>query len=157
MIVADLGAGTGFYSIAAGRMVTHGKVYAIEVQKDFLPTIKDNAKRAGLKNIECFWGNVEKLGGTQIGDNVVDKVIASNILFQVENKDRFADEIKRILKPGGQVLVVDWSEVSSAMGPNVGMLISKVRAQEIFEKRGLVFKREINAGEHHYGIILEKL
>ena len=39
-VVADLGAGTGFYSIAAGQMVPKGKVYAVEVVKDFLMTIR---------------------------------------------------------------------------------------------------------------------
>ena len=35
-IVADLGAGTGYYSVAAGALVPRGKVYAVELQKDFL-------------------------------------------------------------------------------------------------------------------------
>ena len=39
MIVADLGAGTGFYSMAVAEMVPKGKVYAIEIQKDFLTTV----------------------------------------------------------------------------------------------------------------------
>ncbi|KKP88146.1 MAG: type 11 methyltransferase [Candidatus Nomurabacteria bacterium GW2011_GWA2_35_80] len=43
MIVADLGAGSGFYAIPAARMVPMGKVYAIEIQKDFLITIKNKA------------------------------------------------------------------------------------------------------------------
>ena len=43
-IVADLGAGTGFYSVAAGHMVSRGKVYAIEIVKDFLETIKNKVK-----------------------------------------------------------------------------------------------------------------
>ena len=44
MVVADLGAGTGFYSIPLAFMVPHGKVYAIEIQKDFLTTIKNKIK-----------------------------------------------------------------------------------------------------------------
>src|SRR3989304_6670235 len=111
-IVADLGAGTGFYAVAAGRMVPQGKVYAVDVQKDFLMTIKSKAREANLPNVETLWGDVEKLGGTKIGDEVVDVVIASNILFQVENQERFLEEAKRILKPGGRVLLVDWSDSS---------------------------------------------
>ena len=41
-IVVDLGAGTGFYSVAAGHMVPRGKVYAIEIIKDFLENIRSN-------------------------------------------------------------------------------------------------------------------
>src|ERR1035437_1056624 len=97
MIVADLGAGTGFYSIAAAQIVGRGKVYAIEVIKDYIVTIKNKAKELRLNNIECFWGDVEKIGGTKIRDGIVDAVIASNILFQVEDRDKFIAEIKRIL------------------------------------------------------------
>lgn len=152
-IVADLGAGTGFYSIAATYLVPRGKVYAVEVQKDFLATIKNKIKDAHLTNLECIWGNVEKIGGTKIGDNILDAVIASNILFQVEDKDKFIDEIKRILKQKGRVLLIDWSP-SSIM--QTAGIISKDKARAMFEKKGFVFEREIDAGDHHYGMILEK-
>ncbi|MDP2788916.1 MAG: class I SAM-dependent methyltransferase [bacterium] len=157
MIVADLGAGTGFYSVAAGKIVQRGKVYAVEVQKDFLPTIKNKAKEAHLNNVECFWGNIEKIGGTKIKDAVVDAVIASDILFQVEGKEKFIEEIKRILKPGGKVLLIDWSDAFSGMGPNSKMLVPKETARKIFEGKGFIWKRDINAGSHHYGMILEKI
>ncbi len=152
-IVADLGAGTGHYAIALGSFVPRGKVYAIELQKDFLETIKNKVKEAHLGNVEIIWGNVEKLGGTKIGDNVVDAVIASNILFQVEDKENFIEEIKRILKKNGRVLLIDWSESSVLKGTAI---LSKNKAREMFEKKGFVLDREIDAGEHHYGMILRK-
>ncbi|MEK7071329.1 MAG: class I SAM-dependent methyltransferase [Patescibacteria group bacterium] len=156
MVVADLGAGTGFYSVAAGAMVPRGKVYAVEVQKDFLPTIKKKAQDAHLNNVECFWGNIEKIGGTKIGNNIVDAVIVSNVLFQVEDRDKFLEEVKRILKRGGRVLLIDWSDASSALGPNFNTVISQSKAREMFEQKGFVWQREINAGSHHYGMILER-
>ena len=117
-IVADLGAGTGFYSIAAGRLVPQGKVYAVEINKDFLATIKNKATEAHLNNVEILWGDIEKIEGTKLGNGIVDAVIASNVLFQVEDKDKFIEEIKRILKQKGRVLLIDWSE--SSLGPPFG-------------------------------------
>lgn len=155
-IVADLGAGTGFYSVLAGAMVPDGKVYAIEVIKDFLATVKNKAREARLNNIEIIWGNVEKLGGTKIGDGIVDAVIASNILFQVEDKSQFIKEAKRILKQGGRILLIDWSDGSSLLGPNLATVVPKDKAREIFEQKGFVWQRDIDAGEHHYGMILKK-
>ena len=156
MVVADLGAGTGFYSVAAGAMVPQGKVYAVEVQKEFLPTIKQKTKDAGLANVECLWGNIEKIGGTKIGDQVVDAVIVSNVLFQVEDRDKFLEEIKRILKQGGRVLLIDWSDLSFSLDSNTKALVLPKSAREMFEKKGFVWVREINAGSHHYGMILER-
>ena len=152
-IVADLGAGTGFYSVAAGHIVSMGKVYAIEIVKDFLTTIKNKVKEAHLRNVEVIWGDAEKLGGTSLGDGIVDAVIASNILFQVGNKDNFISEIKRILKPKGKILLIDWSQ-PSIMGAKV--IIPKMKAREMFEKKGFNFDREVDVGGHHYGMIFIK-
>jgi ubiquinone/menaquinone biosynthesis C-methylase UbiE len=152
-IVADLGAGTGYYSLEVAKIVPRGKVYAVELQKDFLTTIKSRVAEARLQNVEIIWGNVEKKGGTKIADQVADAVIASNILFQVEDKEKFIEEIKRILKPKGRVLLVDWSESSIMQKIN---LIPKDKARSLFEKKGFVLEREIDAGAHHYGMILIK-
>ena len=155
MIVADLGAGTGFYSIAAARMVPLGKVYAIEIQKDFSETVKNKAKDACLNNVDCFCGNVEKIGGTKLKNEIVDAAIVSNVFFQIENKDKFIEEIKRILKNRGKVLVIDWSDTSS-IHSNLKKIVPKDKAREIFENKGFIFDREINAGVHHYGMIINK-
>lgn len=156
MIVADLGAGTGFYSILASFMVPHGKVYAIEIQKDFLTTVKNKAAEAKCSNLECLWGNIEKIGGTRLKDGIVDAAIVSNVLFQLENKEKFAEEVKRILKPGGRVLFIDWSPDNSSFGSGLKNAVPKEKARDIFERKGFFLKREIDAGEHHYGMILER-
>ena len=155
MIVADLGAGTGFYSIAAARMLTSGKVYAIEVVKDYLSIIHNKAKDAHLNNIEAIWGDVERPGGTKLKDSLADAVIASNILFQVEDKGKFIEEIKRILKKGGRVLLIDWSD-SPAAGTAEHALIKKEEARGLFERQGFSLVGQIDAGAHHYGMILVK-
>ena len=155
-IVADLGAGTGFYSIAAAQMVPRGKVYAVEVQKDFLKTVTNKAKEAHVSNVEALWGDIEKVGGTKIKDRIIDAVLISNVLFQVGEKDKFLEETKRILKPGGRVLLIDWTAGVSVMGPNAKDFIPKNTAKELFEKKGFVFDREIDAGVQHYGMIFKK-
>lgn len=153
-IVADLGAGTGHYSVMLGSFVPRGKVYAVEVQKEYLETIKNKVKEAHLSNVEIIWGNVEKIGGTKIGDAIVDMAIASNILFQVEDKENFLLEIKRILKPKGKVFLIDWSDPSVV---GVGNIISKTKAKEMFEEKGFALEQDIDAGSHHYGMIFRKL
>ena len=152
-VVADLGAGTGHYTLAVAEIVPRGKVYAVEIQKDFLTTIKNRAKEAHLHNVEIIWGDVEKIGGTKIADGKVDAVIASNILFQVEHKEKFIEEIKRILKKDGRVLFIDWSEKSIFQNTAI---VPKDMAILMFEKQGFVIERNIDAGEHHYGMILIK-
>ncbi len=152
-IVADFGAGIGFYSMSVSHIVGRGKVYAIEIVKDFLETITKNIKEQKLSNVQVIWGNIEKIGGTKLQDNSVDAVIASNIFFQLDHKEKCIDEIKRILKKEGKVLLIDWSEYSAMASMGA---ISKNKLREMFENKGFVFDREIDAGVQHYGMILSK-
>ncbi|MDO8590723.1 MAG: methyltransferase domain-containing protein, partial [bacterium] len=153
----DLGSGAGFYTIAAARAVGNsGRVYAIDILKDMLQKIKNEAQRSGIHNIEALWGNVEKLGGTRLADASVDSVLVCNTLFQLEDKNDFPLEVKRILKPKGKVLVVDWKESYGNMGPHRDHVVTTDAARSLFEKVGFTFEREISAGAHHYGIIFRR-
>ena len=154
MLVADLGTGTGFYARAAGNHVGHtGKVYAVEVQKDLVKKLQDELQREGISNVECIWGDIERKGGTKIAEKTMDAVIASNVLFQVEDKIGFINEIKRILKPKGQVLIIDWTESFGGMGPHPDKVITENKALELFTSRGFKKVENISTLTHHYGII----
>lgn len=154
MKVVDLGAGSGFYSVEAARQVgASGRVYAVDVIKDLLERLRILGGKQGLRNIEVVWGNVEKIGGTKLHDAIADRVIASNVLFQITKPDDFALEVKRILKPGGKVLVVDWSELSP-IGPKT--LVPSLKAQTLFESNGFTLDQAFNAGDHHYGLVMTK-
>lgn len=149
--IVDLGAGSGFYSVEAAKKVgASGRVYAVDVQKNLLERLRSVAANQGIRNIEVIWGNAEKIGGTKLREAIADRVVASNILFQIEKPDEFCLEIKRILKPGGKVLVVDWSGVTT-LSPKV--VVPLMKAQSLFEKNGFKLENSFNAGDHHYGLI----
>ena len=158
MEIADFGSGSGHYTIAAAKaLVSTGHVYAIDAQKDLLTKLKNHVTRDGLYNIEVVWGDIEKVGGTHLHDGMIDLVLLSNILFQVENKQGVLEEVKRILKPAGRVLVVDWSESFGGIGPHADMVVKKDTVMDLFEQNGFHLDREISAGSHHYGMIYKKL
>lgn len=157
MKVADLGCGSGFYSMASARAVgDKGRVYAVDVQKDLLARVKKEAANEGLFNVEVVWGNAEKIGGTNLKDNLADAVIVANVLFQIERKDDFIEEIKRILKPKGRILVVDWQDSFGGMGPKRENVITRAVGRQLFESRGFVFEKDIRAGSHHWGVVMRK-
>jgi len=156
MRVADFGAGTGFYSKAASAKVGYtGKVYAIEVQKDLVKRLESEIKSWGILNIDCIWGDIEKRNGTKISDQSVDVVIVSNVLFQAEDKLGLIDEAKRVLKKGGKVLLIDWSDSFGGMGPTTESVVTESMAKELFEKRGFKLEENISTSAHHYGIIFK--
>lgn len=156
MRVADFGAGTGYYTKAASEKVGYsGKVYAIEVQKDLVKKLESEIKHWGLLNVECIWGDIERRGGTKIFDHSMDAVIISNVLFQAEDKFGLIDEAGRVLKTGGKILLIDWSDSFGGMGPKSESVITQSIAKELFEKRGFKFLENISTSIHHYGIIFK--
>lgn len=154
MYVADIGAGSGFYTIEIAKKVgSNGRVYAVDVQKDLLDRVKNNAGTVGIRNIEIVWANAEKIGGTKLRESCVDRVVASNVLFQVEQKDDFVLELRRILKPGGKVLLIDWSDHNPA---GEKFLVSRTTAESLMAKGHFKVEQAFDAGDHHYGIIFVK-
>ncbi len=154
MKVADLGAGTGAYTKAAAVRVGHtGHVYSVEVQKEMVKKLENELIKSDIKNRECIWGDIEKVGGTKLADKSMDAVILSNVFFQADDKLGVIDEAKRILKSNGKLLLVDWSESFGGMGPAHTAVVTKDKAISLFERRGFRTVESISAGAHHYGII----
>lgn len=150
--VADLGAGVGFYALEAGKIVgTSGLVYAVEVQKDLLDRLDRDMKDKGVHNVKVIWGDIEHVNGTRLRENSMDAVLVCNILFQVHDRAGFMSEVKRILKPGGIVMVIDWYESFGHLGPAPDAVVSMETAKELFASHGFSFEKDIEAGEHHYG------
>lgn len=158
MRVADFGAGSGAYSLAAARAVGKGgKVYAVEVQKDLLTRIKNDATREKLDNIEIIWGDFEMPKGSRIAASSVDVVILSNVLFQLDHKLGAFHEANRILKPSGKLAVIDWTESFGGMGPQKNCIVSKEESIAFAETAGFICAKQFPAGAHHYGIIFTPL
>jgi ubiquinone/menaquinone biosynthesis C-methylase UbiE len=154
MKIADLGAGSGHYAIAAAAAVGDtGRVYAVDVQEDLLTHLRDSALRSGRANVETVWGDFEKLGGTRLKDHSMDAAILSNVLFQVADHQGALAEIRRIVAPGGKVLVIDWAGSYGHVGPHPSHVVPEGRAEELFIGAGFHKAKSLRAGPHHYGIV----
>ena len=157
MHIADLGCGSGFYAIAAAELVGEkGKVFAIDVQKQLLEKVQASAKQQHVMNVYPVWGNAEKENGTRLRDRSIDIALVVNTLFQIDDTASFAKEAARILKKGGQLLVVDWSESHGGLGPTPDQVVEEQSAREVFELAGFQHERDIDTGEHHYGFIMTR-
>ncbi len=158
MKVADFGAGSGMYTTVLSDVVgTTGTVYAVDVQKDLLTRIQNNATREGRENIKIVWGDIEVTGSIGIKDELLDGVLFSNTLFQLEDKISAVKEAWRVLRKGGALAVIDWKNSFEGLGPKHDMVITKSEAMVLCTDNGFTLKNEFNAGEHHYGLIFIKM
>ena len=157
MVVADFGSGSGHYVLAmAKKMNNTGVVYAIDIQKNLLEKIKAEADKQHLSNVDIIWADIEGKEGTKLANGTLDFAVASNILFQIGDKEALAKEIKRTLKSGGRAAVIDWSASFGGAGPTPKAVVPKKEAERIFIQEGFLEEREFPAGDNHYGIIFKK-
>lgn len=157
MTVADFGAGSGFFTIAAARLVgEEGKMYAIDIQKENLEVIKSKAKTENLLNIETVWADLELPRGSHLVAESVDLVVISNILFQVDKKAEVMREAWRVLKPRAMIAVIEWDETPFSGGPSAELRIPKRNAVSLLVSAGFTLDREFEVGSHHYGLMYKK-
>jgi len=157
MHVADFGTGSGHYAFALSRAVGEsGRVYAVDIQRDLLGRLKNEATRGRYGNVVISWGDIEQPKGSKLREGLMDAVVLSNTLFQIEDRDAAAQEVKRVLKPGGHVLVIDWTDSFGHLGPRPEDIISLEKVQALFSGAGFSEEKIFDAGEHHYGIIFKK-
>lgn len=154
MIACEFGCGSGIFSIALAKRLKKGKVYGLDILEEKLLVFKERASLEGISNIETILTNIEKIGGSKLGDNSLDLVLVPNVLFQNEDKRVIIEEVKRITKPGGEILILDWKK-ESPLGPKEER-ISANKVKEMATSLDLKFKKEIEAGSHHYCLVFTK-
>lgn len=154
MKVGDFGAGSGHYARAAAAIVgENGRVYAIDVQEDVLKHLKLNTHERHQRTIETVWGDIEKPGGTRLRGASLDAVLLANTFFQVENRFGLLAEVKRVLKPEGKLMLVDWAGSYGGLGPATEKVVTEHEAEAFFINGGFHKVKSFRAGPHHYGIL----
>jgi len=157
-IVADYGAGSGFFLSALSKAVgSSGRVFACEIQKQLVEKLGDQAQALGLSNIHPLWCDLEEADGIKISTGELDVAILVNTLFMIEDKETAVKEMARTLRAGGKFFVVDWTESFSGLGPQPGHVITAAAATALFESNGFVLDTEFPSGDHHYGLAFRKL
>ncbi len=157
MRVADFGTGSGAYVAAlAERVGNTGKVYAIDIQQELLRTLERNLREQEVKNVEFVWSDLDEPSGSKLQAGSQGAVVIANLLFQSENKLGLFREAWRVLKPSGVLLVVDWSDSFSNLGPVPEAVVTLTQAKSLLSEAGFTPEREFEAGDHHYGIVSRK-
>jgi ubiquinone/menaquinone biosynthesis C-methylase UbiE len=157
MQVADFGAGSGFFTRAAARIIGEaGVVWALDINPDLLPRIKNLAEAEGLNNVEVVRGDAEILGGSNLPSESFDLVIAANLLFMAGHKHEVIAEMHRVLRPSGRALIVDWSDSWGGLGPHPEHVVSYEEALAAFQEEGFAYVKDVPAGAYHWGFIVRK-
>ena len=130
--VADVGAGTGYFSIPlAQALAGRGKVYALDLVPEMLDVLRERA--ANLDNLEIMLTNEP---GLPLPDVSVDAVLLINMLHEFKDLHGSLREVRRILRPGGMVVVSDWKKIPTSEGPPLEVRFTEPEARAAVEAAG---------------------
>jgi len=157
MKIADFGCATGYFVFPLAKKIGNsGVVYALDILTEKLETVDSQAKLSGFNNIITRHANLEKDGGSELGEEEVDWVFLVNMLYQNSNKKAVFQEAKRILKKGGSILVIEWNEGSTLFGPPKEIRVPKKEILKIAEDNQFTLVNEPVISNFHYGLVLKR-
>lgn len=156
--VADLGCGgAGHFIIPAAQVVgSDTVVYAVDILKTVLHNVSSKARLDGINNIRTVWSNLESLGATNIPEKSLDVAFLINVLFQSKKRHDMIAEANRLLKDGGKLLVIDWMNSKTPIGPEMESRVPIAEVKGACQELNLKFVEEFKPGNLHYGLIFTK-
>jgi ubiquinone/menaquinone biosynthesis C-methylase UbiE len=150
--IGDLGAGGGYYTYRfAEETGSNGKVYAADINKEFLEGINNTAKEKGYANVQTILSSPDD---SNFEDNSLDLLFTRNTFHHIENKNQYMKNLVPKLKEGGKIVLIDYKDegLHSLFGHNV----SREEILTSIENTGLVIEKEYDFLEKQYFFVLKK-
>ena len=139
-VVADIGAGTGYFAARFAHLVPRGRVYAIDTEPDMVKHLAERAKREGLTNLTAVKGEP---ADARI-PAPADLIIMVDVFHHVENRERYFAKLRESLKAGGRVAIIDF-RMDSPEGPPRAARIAPEQVKAELARAGYTL-----VGEHGF-------
>lgn len=129
MVVADVGAGTGYFSIRmAKRVGPNGKVYAEDIQEPMLNRLRQNAKREGLGNIVTVAGGE---ADPKLPANALDLIILVDVYHEFSQPQKMLRAMRESLKEDGRLVLLEYrkEDPSVPIRPEHKMTVQEAKTE----------------------------
>jgi ubiquinone/menaquinone biosynthesis C-methylase UbiE len=151
--VADIGAGTGYFSFRIAEKVPKGKVLATDIQPEMLAIIANTAKKRDVANVEPILGTVED---PKLPDAAVDVVLMVDSYHEFDHPREMMLAIVKALRPGGRVIDLEYR----GEDPNVNIKphhkMTQAQAKKEMEAVGLKWVKTLDDLPQQHMMIFQK-
>ncbi len=147
-IIADLGAGTGYFSIPMAMEAAQGKVYAVDSQREMLDLLANRLSAQIASNVELVEANADSTGLSQ---NSCSLVFMANVWHEFDDRAAVLHESFRILTRPGRIAILDWRpDVERVAGPPVEHRLSPQTAVDELAAAGFLAIVNQNIGMYSW-------
>ena len=148
--IADIGAGTGYFTLRFAHQVPQGRVYAVDVEPAMVQHLAQRARDAGLHNVVAVHAGTDDPRLPQ----KVDLIVFVDVYHHVGNRDRYLRRLREVLQPGGRVAVIDF-RLDAPVGPPRNARIAPAQVRAEFDQAGYRLARDHDFLPHQYFLIFE--
>ncbi len=156
MHVADLGCGrTGHVVFPASQVVgDRGVIYAVDILKDVLESVRKRAALEAIHNVETVWADLGEPRGLAIPEKTLDLGFFINVLYHFDSYDTPLSEVARVLKHKGRIIVVDWMKKLSVLGPAAEAMVDFEKVISWARENQFAVQEDTVVGPYHRAVVL---
>lgn len=149
--IADIGAGSGYFTFHLARHVGEkGKVYAVDISSDMILHINRRIRDTKATNIVSILADP---GDPLLPDQSVDRFFICDVWHHVENQTKYLSLLKKMLRPGGEVIMIDFHKKELPFGPPLKMKIAREDLIKQMETNGFRLTKEHTFLPHQYFLV----
>ncbi len=141
MIIADIGAGSGYHSTLMSKMVGKGKVYAVDVEPEMIAYLNDRIKLEGSKNIVPVLSTEQSVS---LPENAIDMMLLVDVYHEFSFPYEMALSMLNALKPGGKLVLVEFRSEDAMVPIKTIHKMSEAQAVRELKAAGFIFEKNIS-------------
>jgi len=149
--IADIGAGSGYFALRFAHHVgATGRVFAVDVEPAMVLHLNRRIRETGAWNVRTVLSDADD---PLLAPASVDRVFICDTWHHIEKQDVYLERLKALLKPGGQVVMVDFQKRDLPVGPPVSMKIAREDLIRQMDAAGFKLEREHTFLPYQYFLV----
>ena len=151
-IIADIGSGTGYFTLRLAKHVgPGGHVYGVDVSPDMIRHLNARVRDAGLLNVSPILAPPDD----PLLPQPVNRFLIVDVWHHIDDQAGYLARMKKLLKPGGQVVMIDFHKRELPVGPPVGMKIAREDLLRQMTANGFRLVKEHTFLPYQYFLVFE--
>jgi ubiquinone/menaquinone biosynthesis C-methylase UbiE len=149
--IADVGAGTGYFSVRIAKRIPQAKIFAADIEPDMVRYLRERARREQLTNLMPVQARAE----TASLPEPVDVILVVDTYHHIEDRTQYFAGLKSSLRPKGRLAIIDF-KADSPSGPPAQHRISPERVTEELNAAGYLLMETHRFLPRQYFLIFQK-
>ena len=153
-VIADVGSGSGYFTLRlAAHVGDSGRVYGVDIDPDMVRHLNRRVRDAGLHNVHALLADPDD----PLLPEAVDRFLIVDTWHHIEAQEKYLALMRTLLKPGGQVIMIDFQKRELPLGPPLAMKIAREDLIQQMETNGFRLVKENTFLSYQYFLVFEAM